>query len=79
MPASLKDQAAAVERAAVNLRGHGENLAHLVAKGKRPIEELELARKFYPQLAAAAVTLHELARKEASTAAKVKALTEGLE
>lgn len=66
MVSSLNAQATAVERAAVNLRGHVDNLENLVRKGRRPATELELARAWLPDLLAAAVTMRRLADDAAS-------------
>lgn len=58
---TLQQQAAAVERAAVNLRGHCDNIAGLVAKGLRPQHELDMLRSWVPALNEAAKTLAVLA------------------
>jgi hypothetical protein len=57
---SLRQQAEAVELAALNLRGHIENLTDLVSKGSRPKHELEICLMRYPALNAAAKTLAAL-------------------
>lgn len=57
---SLLKQLAAVERAAVNLGGHVQNLRDLVKKGKRPELELKIAEQWLPDLQAAARTLQIL-------------------
>lgn len=64
MTPSLKQQAAAVARAAVNRRGHVENLSHLVARGKRQQAEYDMAAAWLPDLEAAAETMGRLAAKE---------------
>jgi hypothetical protein len=58
---SLHEQAAAVERAAVNLRGHVDNLRLLVTNKKRPAVELQMAAYWLPALEAAAITLRRYA------------------
>lgn len=60
-PPSIKDQALAVERAAVNLRGHCDNIRDLVARNKRPQHELETQLAWLPALEAAAVTMKKVA------------------
>lgn len=75
MSITMQQQADAVARAAVNLRGHYNNLAELAPKGRRPLHELDEARRWLPALQAAAVTLAKLARRSNSVAA----LTEGLD
>lgn len=57
----IKQQAAAVERAAVNWRGHVDNLRDLSERGKRPVSEYEMAAAWLPDLEAAAVTMRKLA------------------
>lgn len=59
-------QAVAVEISAVNLRGHIENLEHLVAHNKRSAAELEIFIDRLPALEAAAKTLRWMATNEAS-------------
>lgn len=54
---TIKEQIAAVERAAVNLRGHVSNLRQLVRTNKRPEHELEMAEAWLPALEAAAITM----------------------
>lgn len=58
---SLHEQAAAVERAAVNLRGHVDTLRLLVTRKKRPDVELQMAAYWLPHLEAAAITLRRYA------------------
>lgn len=60
---TLAKQAAAVERAAVNWRGHVNNLGDLAARGKRPEHEYEMAAAWAPDLEAAAVTMRQLAAR----------------
>jgi hypothetical protein len=64
---TLQQQAAAVERAAVNWRGHVNNLRDLAARGKRPEAEYEMAAAWAPDLEAAAVTMRSVAEAEHST------------
>lgn len=59
---SLREQIAAVERAASNHRGHCENLRTLVSKRKRPEHELQFAASWLPALEAAAATMKRLAK-----------------
>lgn len=54
---TIREQASAVELAAVNRKGHVDNLRNLVRQGKRPAHELNLAESYLPALQAAAVTL----------------------
>ena len=54
-------QAAAVERAAINWRGHVNNLRDLAERGKRPQSEYDMAAAWAPDLEAAAVTMRALA------------------
>jgi hypothetical protein len=61
---TLQQQAAAVERAAVNLRGHVNNLRDLAERGKRPLTEYEMAAAWAPDLEAAAVTMRAIASGE---------------
>jgi hypothetical protein len=58
---TLRHQAAAVERAACNLRGHVANLGDLVARGKRPAAELWQQEAWLDALMEAAVTMRRLA------------------
>jgi hypothetical protein len=58
---TLEQQAAAVERAAVNQRGHVNNLRDLVARGRRPAFELEMQEAWTPALEDAAITMRSLA------------------
>lgn len=58
---SLHEQASAVEHAAVNLRGHVDNLRLLVTKKKRPDVELQMAAYWLPALEEAAMTLRKYA------------------
>jgi hypothetical protein len=53
-------QAAATRRAAVNLRGHINNLLALLAQGKRPKVELYQQLQWLPALLAAANTLEKI-------------------
>lgn len=61
---TIDAQATAVERAAVNLRGHVNNLADLVQRGRRPKHELDIATAWLPDIEAAAVTMRRLASNE---------------
>lgn len=61
---TLNQQAAAVERAAVNWRGHVNNLRDLAERGKRPTSEYEMAAAWAPDLEAAAITMRTLAQRE---------------
>lgn len=61
MTITINQQAAAVERAAVNWRGHVQNLADLAARGKRPQHEHDMAAEWLPHLEAAATTIRKLA------------------
>jgi hypothetical protein len=60
---SLAAQATAVRRAAVNLKGHVDNLRRLVALRQRREDELEVAQSWLPALTAAADTVEALAGK----------------
>jgi hypothetical protein len=64
---TLQAQAAAVERAALNLNGHVNNLVDLVQKGRRQRTELDLARAWLPDLQAAAATMRTLADQKEPT------------
>jgi hypothetical protein len=64
---TLQAQASAVERAALNLNGHVNNLSELVQKGRRPPAELDLARAWLPDLKAAAATMRTLADQKEPT------------
>lgn len=71
---TIEQQLAAVEISATNLRGHVENLADLVARGRRSEVEHRIAADRLPALEAAALTLrwvadHEPQIKEALHAA----------
>lgn len=66
MTIPIEQQAAAVEISAANLRGHIENLDHLVAKGKRTDAERQVFVDRLPALDAAAVTLRWIVQNEAS-------------
>lgn len=57
---SLAEQAAAVERAAINQRGFVNRLAELVRAKKRSAEELEQQASWTPALEAAAKTMRKL-------------------
>jgi hypothetical protein len=57
----LTTQATAVRRAAINHAGHVNNLRDLVARGKRPQHELDIAAQWLPALLAAADTMETLA------------------
>lgn len=61
---TLRQQAEAVELAALNRRGHIQNLTEMVAKGRRPFTDIEIARLSLPALEAAAATLQALAEQE---------------
>lgn len=61
---TLKAQALAVRRMAVNHRGHVDNLRNLVGLNRRPLSELQAAEAWLPDLDAAAATLGALAEKE---------------
>jgi hypothetical protein len=58
---SLRYQAAAVERAAVNQAGFVEVLRDLVARGKRSEAELREQEAWLPALQECAVTMRKLA------------------
>jgi hypothetical protein len=60
----LAKQAAAVERAAVNLAGHVRRLAELVDANKRPQHELDIARTWLPALRDAAKTMRMIATRD---------------
>ena len=60
----IHTQAAAVERAAMNLRGHIEIVEDLIRKKRRTEAELTLSRSWLPELEAAAKTLKWLAKNE---------------
>jgi hypothetical protein len=62
----LKRQAAAVERAAMNWRGHVDNLRDLSSRGRRPKTEYEAAAAWVPDLEAAAETMKALCVSVAS-------------
>jgi hypothetical protein len=62
----IEQQAAAVEVSAANLRGHIDNLEHLIARNKRSAAELEIFVDRLPALEAAAKTLRWMATNEAS-------------
>jgi hypothetical protein len=66
---TLRQQADAVARAAANHRGHCENLRDLVARGKRPLHEMEFAFSYVRALEDAAVTMRELADQAETDAA----------
>jgi hypothetical protein len=70
----IEQQLAAVEISAANLRGHVDNLADLVARGRRSEVEHRIAADRLPALEAAARTLrwvadHEAVIREATNAA----------
>jgi hypothetical protein len=67
--ATLEQQAAAVERAAVNQRGHIDNLRSLLARKKRSLAELIQQAEWAPALEEAAVTLRSLANVRKNHAA----------
>jgi hypothetical protein len=58
---TIEQQAAAVEREAVNLAGHVRRLEELVAAKRRPEHDLEMARVRWAGIAAAAKTMREIA------------------
>lgn len=62
----IEQQAAAVEISAANLRGHIDNLSHLIALKKRGAAELDIFVDRLPALEAAAKTLRWMAINEAS-------------
>jgi hypothetical protein len=64
MTVSVEQQAAAVEIAAVNLRGHIDNLHRLIALKKRGPAELDIFVDRLPAMEAAAKTLRWLANNE---------------
>ena len=64
---TLKQQADAVARAAVNQRGFCNTLAALVAGRKRQQAELEQQLAWTPALEAAAQTMHRLASETGDT------------
>ena len=53
----IAEQCAAVELAALNLRGHVENLEGLVKRGRRTQAELDIPKARLPALEAAAKTM----------------------
>jgi hypothetical protein len=59
--ASFEQQVQAVERAAVNQRGHVDNLRSLLARKKRSLAEFIQQVEWTPPLEEAAATLRELA------------------
>lgn len=59
-PAELADEA---ERTWLNVRGHADRIAELVARKKRPREELETIRERLPKLRAIADVMAERAGK----------------
>jgi hypothetical protein len=59
-PTDIGRQAAAVERAAMNWRGHVNNLRDLSSRGRRPVSEYEAALAWVPDLEAAAETMKAL-------------------
>lgn len=61
---SIEEQAAAVEISAVNLRGHVENMAYLVERGRRSKEEYRLVSDRLPALEAASKTLRWMVSRE---------------
>jgi hypothetical protein len=61
---TLSQQAAAVERAAANWRGHVLNLRDLAARGKRPESESHMAAAWLPALEAAALTIRAFQREK---------------
>ncbi|RAI33726.1 hypothetical protein [Rhodoplanes serenus] len=65
-PTSFAAQATAVELAAANQRGHVENLRSLVAKGKRPQTDVDVAVLHLPALEDAAATLRRAADRAAA-------------
>ena len=69
---TIKEQADAIEIAAVNLRGHVDNLSMIVEKGKRPQHDLDLFCKRLPLIEQAAKTLKFLQKYES----ELKALIE---
>jgi hypothetical protein len=69
MTPSLHAQATAVARAAANHRGHVENLSRLVGARKRPEHEFIEAKRWLPDLEAAAKTISELANQSPQTPA----------
>jgi hypothetical protein len=60
MSTTLEQQAQAVERAAVNQRGHVNNLELLVARGRRSKEEFEMQEAWTPALEDAAITMRRI-------------------
>ena len=60
----IRVQAAAVERAAMNLRAHIELVEGLIRQKKRGEQELALSRSWLPELEAAAKTLKWLEKNE---------------
>jgi hypothetical protein len=60
----IKAQAAAVERAAMNLRAHIELVEGLIKQKKRGESELALSRSWLPDLEAAAKTLKWMDKNE---------------
>lgn len=68
---TLSQQAAAVERAAANWRGHVLNLRELAQCGKRPQSEYDMAAAWLPDLEGAALTMRWLIIHEAAILAAV--------
>lgn len=77
MTVSLRLQVEAVELAALNQRGHANNIELLVGKGKRGQTELDIARMSLPALDAAAKTLAFIERHEAAFRKLIEAQGEG--
>lgn len=63
-PPTLTEQAAAVERAAMNHNGHIRHLRELVERNKRPEIELKIAEQYQPALNAAVKTMQRLVVEE---------------
>jgi hypothetical protein len=64
MTNTIEQQVQAVERAAVNQRGHVDNLRSLIARGRRSKDELDLQEAWTPALEDAAITMRRLCRQE---------------
>ena len=60
----LSSQAMAVERAAMNLRAHIENIERLIREKKRSPDELIMSKSWLPELEAAAQTMKWLKNNE---------------
>jgi hypothetical protein len=71
MKVPLDIQVMAVERAAINLKGHIDILRDLVAKKKRDPSTLEIKESWLPELEAALNTLKWLQKNEQKIKSKI--------